>query len=361
MQLTFQPKYHSNTNSYKNRQNKDFNISSLNGISFKGKDDTPRNYEKMVEEARKRYPLIGKDIWISNIPYSQRIARNEDSEKLQQAKNEVKQKLQNEIDFSNNFISLKGLRKIVGYKEQKDALINHVGIPIVLEKNGQAAKVPGGILLFGPLGTGKTTLVSAFADQLDCNLVNIQPTLDPKEDFYNLKKATKQAQQRFEKDKTRTIIKIDSFEAFGAKASKLIGALKGFMDDVSEKYHCTVFATTNNPEDTDRILLKRFQGIGLPPANKEDTTAILKHYAHPFVNPEVNYDTLAEEIVKVQPNMAFSNFRIKNIVQTIVVDNGLDRKISQIDLLKSIKEKGPDITKQMLDLFKKQVEFIKYI
>lgn len=61
------------------------------------------------------------------------------------------------------------------------------------------------------------------------------------------------------------------------KDSKTIAPLKNIMDNLSKKYHCTIFATVNSIEEIDEKLLRngRFDlKIGLPPANKK----MPKHY-----------------------------------------------------------------------------------
>ena len=387
-----------------------------------------------------------------------------------------------------------GFKMIAGYNEQKSSIVQYFGTPVALEKYGKSANVPNGILLFGPDGCGKSTFVNAIAGQFDCQLVEIPNAFNDKANMKNLRIASTQAKDLFEKNGTRTIIHIDKFDEFAPKGSRITGALKGFMDTVSKEFHATVFATTTSPEKIDDILLRdgrfkakvaippangdnaiallkhyasgktslatafaeqldcrlvRFQQslddvkdmknllkeaknaqklfeadgkrtiiqmdcceemlakgsriitpfknlmgnlsekyhctifatvnsidkmddillragrfdvkIGLSPADKKNTKEILKYYAKPFTGERVNYDELAEHIVKVQPDAAFSNSRIRRVVEDLLLNNTGIKKVTQTDLLKSIKEVGPDITKQMLELFKRQAEFIKHV
>lgn len=266
------------------------------------------------------------------------------------------------IESKNN---INGFGKIAGYQKEKEILKNNVGFAIGLERNGDAASVPNGILFYGPKGCGKSTFADAFAGQLGCNIVSLQNVLDEKENLKQLLAAAKKAKEDFEKggERKRTIILINEFEKYVPRDSDLTDALKGFMDDVSKKYHCTVFATTNFPEKIHDILLRdgRFDiKVGLPAADKEGAAAILEHYAQGNAAANINYNELAGHIVKVQPDAAFSNARIKSIVNEFLMNNP-GTKIAQADILAGIREKGPDITKEALDLFKRQLAYVKGI
>ncbi len=269
------------------------------------------------------------------------------------------------LDAINDLSRPKGLGRIAGYEEQKDLLMKNLGTSIALEKVGKPANVPNGILLFGPKGVGKTTFSRALAEQLNCKFVSIITELDPQKDFKNLRNAAIQAQKNFEKDGIRTIIEIDEFEAFAPKDSRMTGPFKGFIENISKEYHCTVLAITQHPEEIDDVLLKdnRFAiKVGMPPASKDDIKAIIKYYTKDHVSSKINYDELAEQTTKIQSNKAFSNARIRNIV-TKLFSNSRDfgKKLTQADLLAAIKKTIPDISTKTLEMFEKQVKRIKNI
>lgn len=377
MQLTIQPKYSLTSNNYSKNKSERI-ISRLSSpIAFKGNNDIPegKSVEERANALKKRYNF--DNFWFFGGHTQPRKATVEEELKeeslRQQAINEAEQELQNRINKTGNSTSIidysynhnfpKGFEKIAGYAEEKQILVNIVGTPIALERAGHRAVVPNGVLLFGPLGAGKTSLATAFAEQLDCRLVKFQQSLDDVKDMKNLLKEAKNAQKLFETDGKRTIIQMDCCEEMLAKGSRIITPFKNLMGNLSEKYHCTIFATVNSIDKMDDILLRagRFDvKIGLSPADKKNTKEILKYYAKPFADESVNYDELAEHIVKAQPDAAFSNSRIRRVVEDLLLNNTGIKKVTQTDLLKSIKEVGPDITKQMLELFKRQIEFIKY-
>ena len=115
----------------------------------------------------------------------------------------------------------RGFDRIAGYGKEKDILMQMVGAPIALEKDGQHVDVPNGILLFGPKASGKSLFVESFAEQLDCDLVKLEDSLNPVENMKNLREVAKKAQERFENTGIRTIIQIDGFDNFAQKGSKI--------------------------------------------------------------------------------------------------------------------------------------------
>lgn len=306
-------------------------------------------------------------------------------QKIQRAEmDEITKDIKDLIQSSNVFEKIynkensKGFGRIAGYQEQINFLLDHFGTPIALERLGKTADVPGGILFFGPQGSGKTTFAEAFADQLGCKLVKISPKLDAKTNWVNLEKTAKEAQEYFQKYKIRTVILINEFNDFASNEPKKgfmkiidsipsVGVgdinvkLKKFIDECSGKYHCTIFATTNYPERINSELLSsgELYKVGLPPANKENAAAVLKYYAEDFAEGDIDYDELAELIVKNKSHEAFSNSRICSVVMDVIkADKNKARKITQADLRQSIISKGADISREDLELFNGQLDYI---
>lgn len=250
-----------------------------------------------------------------------------------------------------NISKKQGFSMIAGYEDQKSFLIDIFAKPVLLEQKGKASVVPNGILLYGPDNCGKSTFAKAFAGQLGCEFVEMPSSLDPKIDMQNLRKISSNAQKNFEKTGKRTIIFIKKLEEFAPTGSRITSALKGFMDNVSKDSHCTIFATTDSLESIHDILLRnsRFQKVAISPSDKQNTKAILKHYANPFVANSLNFDELSEQIIKVQPEQAFSNKQIKLIMQSL----------SQENIIQNIKNIGPDISNKAMTLFRKQLQLAR--
>ena len=259
-----------------------------------------------------------------------------------------------------------GFGKIAGYESEKKILIDSICPQVATEKAGEKPIVPSGILFYGPMGNGKTTFAEALAGQLKCPIVTIahDESVSPTDTYQKIVAAARDAQKRFEKEGIRTIISVDELDIITHKdypeTQRIAGMLKSFMDKSSEKYHCTIFTTTNYPDRIDRALLRdgRFMKVGLPPANKANAKAVLMHYAEPFADGKIDYDALAEHIVKVQPNAAYSNARIESIVTSLTTAG---RKIKHSDLYQSIVRNAPDISREDLELFAKNMEYLKPI
>ena len=261
--------------------------------------------------------------------------------------------------------SQKGFGKIGGYQVEKDALMETIGDAIILEQSGKDVEVPNGILFFGPQGCGKTTFAEAFAEQLGCRMVNIEPTRDDGQNLDNIINAAKEAEERFKNDRIRTILNIDEFDVF-VQDPRNNGILKAFMDKVSKKYHCTIFATTNYFERINQILIRdgRFDvKMPLAPANKQNVIEILNHFASEFITPEVDFAECADKIVRTQENEeAYSNARIAKFIKGVVTEvEKAGRKITNMDLMKKLADLKPDIDKKALELFKKQKSIYKAI
>lgn len=258
----------------------------------------------------------------------------------------------------------KGFGKIGGYAQEKEILTNLVGNAIGVERSGETVDVPNGILFFGPKGNGKSTFADAFAGQIGCRLVKIEDVVNDEANMANLRAAAEKAQRDFEQDRIRTILQVDELEDFAPNGSRITGSLKGFMDSVSSKYHCTVFATTNYPEKINDILLRdgRFSiKVGLAPADEQNAAEVLKRHGQGFADESVKFDELAAAITKPQPEAAFSNARIESVVTKFKKAHTDVLKMTHGDFLQSIEQVGPDITKKALEIFKGQLEYMKRI
>lgn len=128
-------------------------------ISFKA-SAYEEEVEREVQSKRKNYGYW-KWNWGGGEEKERQAAKAQQAEKVRNVE-EIFRKM-NEVNEN------KGFGRIAGYDKEKNILMQMVGSPIVLEKDGQHADVPNGILFFGPKGNGKTVFAESFAQQLDCN------------------------------------------------------------------------------------------------------------------------------------------------------------------------------------------------
>ncbi len=256
-----------------------------------------------------------------------------------------------------------GFGRIAGYQKEKDLLIELVGNAIITEYSGKQADVVNGILFYGPKGNGKTTFAKAFAEQLGCRLEKVINYINPTKNMEKLQAQALKAKEVFETDGVRTILYLDEINGFAPKDSKIVPLLKDLLDELSEEYHCTLFATTNFPEKMDDTLLRdgRFSiKVGLAPSDRDNAEAVLMHYGKQYADDSVDFGALAEVIIGEMPEKAFSNARIKAVVENFIKVNSVS-KMSHQDFLNSIKGLGADITKDALELFERQRKYVKYL
>lgn len=257
----------------------------------------------------------------------------------------------------------KGWDKIAGYDQEKTILTDEFINNIVLEKRGNKdVTFPNGILFFGPTGNGKTTFAEAFAEQIQCPLIEINPLNDLKEE---LRKALNSSKENFEKTGTRSIILMDEFDNFGSKKpenQQTVAMLKAIMTSCSDKYNATMFLTTNNPQDIDSILLADSRcpiRVYLDPPNRQNAENVFKYYLAGKTKNNINYNNVVTDLFNNQKDSAYSNSKIKTIVETCYKETAkLGRSITEGDLIEKIRKTLPDITGEHLKKYAKDIKMI---
>ena len=262
--------------------------------------------------------------------------------------------------ISDNKSGKQGFNSIGGYDAEKFVLTNEFINKLSYERAGEDIKLPNAILFFGPNGNGKTTFAKALAVSSCCEFEKAkakgkehrqQALMDDIID-----KAEK-AQEHFEKTRERTIILVDEFDGIANANSTVLPELKAFMQDCSENYHVTIFATTNNPlsispeiRNATRMPIK----VYLNPPNEDNIIAVLKHYLEvEGVNcANIDYNKLADKILEVNPEKAYNNSQLESICNNSIED--VDGEITTSDLEYQISKTEPGITKEDLVKFEKE-------
>lgn len=190
-------------------------------------------------------------------------------------------------------------------KEDLEEIVEFLKFPKKFEEVG--ARIPKGVLLVGPPGTGKTMLARATAGEANAPFFSISGS-EFVEMFVGV--GASRVRDLFAKAKKNApcIIFVDEIDAVGRKRGSGMGGghdereqtlnqILVEMDGFDQGENVIVLAATNRVDVLDPALLRpgRFDrrvNIGLP--DRKDREAILKtHFAKKPLDKEVNIDALA--------------------------------------------------------------------
>jgi cell division protease FtsH len=226
--------------------------------------------------------------------------------------------------IKENFSSIAGKESV---KEELIDIIDYLQTPSKYEEIG--TKIPRGILMHGPPGTGKTSLARAVAGEVSCSFIAITgPELNGKgvnNGAEHIKKLFKQARAH-----TPCIIFIDEIDSLGGDAQKqLLTEMDGFE---TKKELVIVIGSTNFVHQLTPALLRpgrfdRVIEVSLP--NVVDRKRILAMYAG-----KVKMDILVELDTIAQMTSGFSGADLANLINeaTIIALRAHKKYIDQNDL-----------------------------
>lgn len=262
----------------------------------------------------------------------------------------------------------KGFDSIAGYEKEKFILTDSFINLLPLEAAGQDVEFPNSILFFGPIGNGKTSFAKAFANSANCNFVEAKSSRtarskgDREKSFYdNLLSNANIAQQNFLDTGKRTIILVDEIDRFAYEGSSINAKLKKFLEVCSKDYHCTVFATTNNPLEIPSAIRgpKRMPiKVCIDPPDETNTALVFEHYLKDCENidtSKIDFYELAEVLCSVQPERAYNNSQIESICNECIESSDV---ITQEDLIYHIKRETPGIDRESMAKYKEEKELL---
>ena len=242
----------------------------------------------------------------------------------------------------------KGFQKIAGYDKEKNILDKYFISEIQKEQAGEKANVPNSVLFFGPTGNGKTTFARAFAAETGCMLEKGRSS-----DFVKmLENKMQQSQMLFQKKGVRTILFIDEFDREAKNNPEVISKLKEILPICSKKYHCTVFATTNDPLDIELPLTGENNLfayiVSMDPPNLQNKIDILKYYLKERESDSLDYNKLANLLEEKEKTTGqrYNISQIKEICLSIP-----DNEFSEQSIIDSINSTKPTIDKKAMDKY----------
>lgn len=274
------------------------------------------------------------------------------SDKAYRTENQAKEKFYNQ----------KGFASIAGYDKEKHLLNNDIIAAIKSERKGEIVDVPGAILFFGPQGNGKSTFAEAFAYESGARVVSLESSgQQHSKEFYKsflekLYKEAGKAKKLFETEgdtkNQRTVLIIDEFDYYAGSGSKILPQLEEFLEKCSKDFHCTVFATTNYPQDI-KLPMKKDSvfpyRVGMDPASVEDKAKILEFYMAPRATKSVDYKNAVARLLEREKETGnyYGNARLRRIA--------LEGNPSETGLLAMIEKLTPDITSKQYAEYQAQV------
>lgn len=304
-----------------------------------------RNFVKLnkerneVDEKDSKVKTKGKDI--------DRKFTSQDIETLSKTLDEVVSSISSKMSDTKR--GKFGLIQIAGYENTKKQLNKLFLLPVSLEQRGGIVDIPGAILFYGPSGTGKTTLGAAIADE-GSKFITKKRSIDIancKQLLEWLKEKGMESQERFINTKRRTIVQLNEFGAFQNASEQDIEDFSEFVKTCSDKYHMTLFLTTNDPLMINEKILSETQNIPMPPAKEEDVIEILKFYLANKDVDDIDYKIISQEIMKVNPQKYYSNAQIEYMIAQLPTN----LKITQNHLINIIKQTPPLIDEKTFDKF----------
>ncbi len=254
-----------------------------------------------------------------------------------------------------------------GLDEVKDRLKESVEWPLtqpeVFEHFG--IRPPGGIVLFGAPGTGKTLIAKAIATEAKANFISIKgPELVSKwvgESERAIREVFKKAKQA-----NPSIIFLDEFESIAGVRmqgsgegsdvmNRVVNQLLSSMDGVESLDGVIVIAATNRPEMIDPALLRsgRFERVlHIPPPDEKSLKAILRIHGGKMPLGKFDLESLAKKL----DNYTGADVEAICREAALIAIRAGRKSVSKKHFEEAITRVRPTITPQMLEYYEKLEE-----
>ena len=171
---------------------------------------------------------------------------------------------------------------VAGAEEEKEELVEVVDFLKNPRKyKALGARIPKGVLLEGPPGTGKTSFVTAFAAEKGIEVFTITPSLVMGDNGERkVLEIIEQAKKAAQISGKLVILLIDEIDAVAQKRSssssdKVLVMLMNEIDKLKASDNVVVFATTNRREALDQAIIRSGRldqsvEVGLPNAEAKE-------------------------------------------------------------------------------------------
>lgn len=252
---------------------------------------------------------------------------------------------------------------IAGLDQVKETIIRQV---IKARERPDLAKKYGivgrNIFLFGPPGTGKTSIAQAISHEISYPMITVTPSYILDSRFGEFEKNIRSLFEESLKH-APIIIFFDEFESLAPRRTSInssymkrgVPEMLRQMTDLRKKNDGRVIliAATNNPWDVDEAMLnpERFDTrIFIPPPDEKSRSQIFQIFLRDLVlSDDINY----EELGKISEG--FSAADIKYVCRTAAeyafsraVDSGESSPITEMDVQMALKSSPPSITENQM-------------
>lgn len=301
-------------------------------------------HDEIVDKSKK-YELL--TILVDKIKYLGVITEEHSHEKI--------------TNIIDELTVLRGFDCVAGMKKLKNLLINDVIDPILHPEKFKKFKlsIPNGILLYGPPGCGKTFIVRKLAEELNYNLVELNPSSVATSYVHgsvgNIGKVFEMA-----KLQSPSIVFIDEIEGLVPKREELSSSADIKKEEINEfllqlnnagENKILVVGATNRPHMIDSAILRSGRmdkRIYIPAPDFEARRELFKIClsGRPY-NKDIDFEKLA----KMTENYVSSDIELI-VTQAARMAVARDKDAVGEDMLvESIKSFNPSISEEEISYF----------